>query len=443
MFKINIPNNANQIINILQHNGFKAYVVGGCVRDSLLGRTPKDWDITTNATPDEIIKMFKNVIPTGIQHGTVTVVLDDENYEVTTFRIDGEYKNNRSPESVEFVNDLLLDLSRRDFTMNAIAYNNTEGLIDPFNGERDINNKIIRTVGNAKDRLNEDALRICRAIRFKYQLGFKIESCLFMECNSQSKNLGSVSKERIREELNKLLLSENIVESDELILFLKKAIPKIESAINYNQNNPYHTLDLFAHTLKTINLVDNKLHLKLASLLHDIGKPLCESKDNKGISHYYEHPIKSNSIALEFLERFKYDNDTKNKVSTLILLHDNRLNSKKSVKKMLNKIGIDLTIDLLDLQYADIMSQNPKYAKERLYYIYKAHDWIEEIMRKEECFTLKDLAINGNDLINLGVKRGKEIGLILNQLLQMVINDEKINTKEILLKIVAEEWGYN
>lgn len=439
--KIIIPDPVNAILTKLNDNGYEAYIVGGCVRDSLLNKEPNDWDITTNAKPDEVTKLFDKVIPTGIKHGTVTVMLDDVGYEITTFRIDGEYSDNRRPDSVEFTSSLEDDLSRRDFTINAIAYNPTVGIVDPFNGLGDIKKKIIRCVGSAHNRFKEDPLRVLRAIRFRYQLNFRLNNDILAEILYSYDNLDMVSIERKRDEFNKILLCENIYD-DEMIRFTLKLLgdlcKDIRAMFGYNQNHPYHCYDLWMHSLKTITLVEDKLYLKLAALLHDVGKIGCETKDSNGISHYYSHSFMSRIIALNFLDAFKYDNKTKDKVLALIGVHDIRLESKKAVKKMSNRIGIDLCRDLLSLQYADIMAQTPKYAKERLKHIYKAYEYLEEIEAKKECFTRKDLAINGRDIIAAGVTDQKEIGLILAILLNKVIEEEITNEKDILIEEVKK-----
>lgn len=438
MLKTKIPNTPLSILDTLNENGYSAFLIGGCIRDLLMMKTPKDYDIATSAKPEEVIQLFKTVIPTGLKHGTVTVMIDNVGYEVTTYRTDGDYSDNRKPDSVEFTDKIETDLARRDFTMNAIAYNPKLGIIDPFNGQSDIKNKIIRAVGNAEDRLKEDALRIARAVRFQYQLGFNVTEELQYSCFVLKNSLNNVSKERIREELNKILLSDYIYESFELDTMIEVIIPELGKTIGFNQNNPYHNLDLWNHSLKATNLIDNKLHLKLAALLHDIGKIKCQTTDNKGISHYYNHPSESKIIAEKILIDLKYDNKTKDKVLKLILAHDQRLGSKKSVRKMLSKLGVDLTKDLLILQYADILAQNEKYAFDRLISLFKAYNFIEEIVAEKECFTLKDLSINGKDLIEFGIKPGVEMGRILNGLLDKVINEEVVNTKESLLKEVKD-----
>lgn len=438
--KINIPDNVKYILNTLQEHNYEAYIVGGCVRDSMLNRQPNDWDITTNAKPEEIINLFDKTIPTGIEHGTVTVIVNKEGYEITTYRIDGEYKDNRHPSKVEFVSDLKKDLARRDFTFNSMAYNDKSGLIDYFGGEEDLRNQFIRCVGNSYDRFEEDALRMLRAVRFSAQLGFSLSCNIEMAIKLLHYDLEEISIERIRSEFNKILLSDSSKVSKLIELgIIDYIIPEIRCMKNFNQNNPYHDLDLLNHSIKSMNIIENKLHLKLAMLLHDIGKINVRTTDKDGISHYYGHAKESILITEQILKRMKYDNDTINKVLTLIKYHDYTLKSRSSIKKMLNKIGQSLLRDLIRVQWSDILAQNPVYAKERLINLFSVEKILLDIIKEKECFSIKDLAVNGKDLIELGYRQGKEIGYILNQLLQMVIENNSINEREKLIKIIKEK----
>ena len=350
MNTVQIPIGAKVIINTLQDNGYEAYAVGGCVRDSLLNRNPKDWDITTNCLPEEIIHIFKNtykVIPTGLRHGTVTLV-GDSSYEVTTFRIDGEYADNRHPDEVIFTSSLKEDVSRRDFTINAIAYNEKVGLVDYFGGLEDLENKIIRCVGKAEDRFNEDALRMLRAIRFSAQLGFEIDGDIDKALLKLSDNIKNVSIERIREEFNKIILS-NSKQIKDLYYYglLENFIPEYHLCEGTRQNNPYHRFNVAEHILNSINNVENDLTLKLAMFFHDIGKPNCITTDNVGIDHFYNHAEESVYIAENVLRRMKYDNRTIEKVLILIKYHDLEIRNRKQIKKLLNNIGESNLRDLL------------------------------------------------------------------------------------------------
>lgn len=429
---IDIPQDVNYIIEQLENKGFKAYIVGGCVRDSILGRKPKDWDICTNAQPTDVFDIFQHTIPTGVQHGTVTVMINGEGYEVTTFRKESQYDDSRHPNEVIFVNDLEEDLARRDFKINAMAYGK-EGLIDLFDGLVDLELGVISCVGNPFHRFEEDALRMLRAVRFSAQLGFTILSNTHYAINVNSRNLENVSKERIRDEFHKILLSDSRKVATLIdIGLMSYVIPQFDKLERFDQNNPYHDLSLLDHTLRSVASIDNELHLKLTMLLHDIGKVNTVVKDADGISHYYGHADESATIAEEILADLKYDKATTNKVLQLIKCHDYNLDGVPSIKKLLNKIGEDLLRDLIKVQWADILAQNPVYARNRLTKLMQVEMKLNEVINTKECFSVRDLAINGVDLLKLGFK-GREIGYILNELLNQVIEDKNLNYQEILL----------
>lgn len=436
-FDIQIPKDAESIINRLNEHGYEAYVVGGCVRDSILGRTPNDWDICTSATPDKMIEIFADheVIPTGLQHGTVTVVINHTPYECTTFRIDGDYSDNRRPDKVEFTTDIIKDLSRRDFTINAMAYNPQTGLVDPFGGTEDIKHKAIRCVGNAEERFTEDALRILRAVRFAAQLDFYIDSATDDAIELLHKNLKNISIERITSELNKMIICPPFYRQMLCRKFLfTLIIPELEECVAYNQHNPYHAYDLYMHIALAVGFGNRDIVTELALLLHDIGKPQCQVFDERGIAHYYEHAKISAALADERLKAMKYDNDTRKKVVELISYHDATFDDEpKHIKKWLNKIGEEQFRRLLEVRYADIFAQNAMSMSQRLAYIDRIRERLEEVLASEQCFQLKDLAVNGNDLMEIGIPKGKEIGNTLNWLLDMVINSEANNEKNELL----------
>lgn len=442
---IEVPNGPRYIISTLQENEFKAYIVGGCVRDSLLLKEPNDWDITTSAKPEEMINIFKNkgykVIPTGIIHGTVTVMINKEGYEVTTFRIDGEYSDGRHPDSVEFTDDLREDLSRRDFTINSMAYNEKDGLMDYFHGYEDLNNKIIRCVGNPNRRFNEDALRMFRAIRFSAQLGFEIESETVEAIKTNYELIKNVSAERIQIEMNKILMSDNpdyIAKLHEYKL-LDYVIPEYSLCFKCEQKNPNHIYNVGLHIQNSLRHVEKKLALRLTMLFHDIAKPLCKTVDGNGVDHFYCHAEKSSFMAESILKRLKYDNATIEKVKILVRFHDADLNNAKQIRKILSKIGEENFIDLLKIKEADIRSQNPEYYKERHKKINFAKSIFKEIIAENNCFRLKDLAVNGRDLMSSGIKDGKLIGRTLNELLEIVIENPQLNIKKDLLKIVENK----
>lgn len=436
---ISMPDEVKFILNTLSNKGYEAYIVGGCVRDSILNKQPKDWDITTKAKPEEVIKLFDKVILTGLKHGTVTVVINNEGYEVTTYRADGEYEDNRHPKEVKFVKSLKEDLARRDFTINAMAYNEEKGLVDYFNGIGDLHDKIIKTVGVPEERFNEDALRMLRAVRFSAQLDFNMDKDMIRAIKTLKNNIKNISKERIREEFNKILMNNprkiDVLKDCEM---LELIIPEIRSIYGFNQNNPYHIFDLYNHTLKAIEVIEQKLYLRLTMLFHDFGKIKTKTTDENGISHYYNHSKESVELAKNILKELKYDNNTIDKVLTLIQYHDHSLKSKLSVKKLLNRIGEDIFRDLIKVQKSDILAQNPIYAKERLLNIINIESKLDLILEQNECFSLKDLNINGNELIELGFNKGKEIGEILNYLLEKVIENPELNNKDQLIKLAKE-----
>jgi len=438
--KIDIPEDVKFIINTLINNGYESYVVGGCVRDSILKKKPKDWDITTKAKPKQVIKLFDKVILTGLKHGTVTVLINKAGYEITTYRTDGEYEDNRHPKEVKFVECLKEDLARRDFTINAMAYNERYGLVDYFGGIQDLRDKIIKTVGNPRERFNEDALRMLRAIRFSAQLDFEIDESVLVTIKELNVNIQNISKERIREEFNKILICNprklDILKDCEILEFI---ISKISNSYNFNQNNPYHTYDLYNHTIVATEAIDPVLHLRLTMLLHDLGKTKTRTTDESGISHYYSHAKESVKMAQYMLQEMKYDNDTINKVITLIQYHDCTLASKLSIKRMLNKIGEKLLRDLIKVQRSDILAQNPVYSEERLTTLISSESKLDMILDQNECFSLKDLKVNGEDLINIGFNKGKDIGVTLKYLLERVIENTELNSKEELIKLAKEK----
>lgn len=442
-FRIKIPDNANTIINTLQNNEHSAYVVGGCVRDSLMGRIPHDWDICTSATPEQMLEIFKNykIIETGLKHGTVTIVIDGEQYECTTYRIDGTYSDNRRPDNVTFTNDLIEDLRRRDFTINAMAYNDTEGLIDPFNGLQDINQKKIKCVGFAKDRFNEDTLRILRAIRFAAQLNFIIEPSTDWEIHQQYKSLENISIERINNEFCKIVTSNNFCV--ELVLYkdvFSLFIPELKDMFDFPQNNPHHCYDVFNHTIHAIEECNSDdLITRLAVFFHDFGKPHCYQDGEDGIRHFKGHGKVSANMTDTIMKRLKFDNKTRNNVVQLVYYHDVTLEiSNRSVKRWLNKLGINQFTRLLDIRCSDVMGQKSNYDMDRIEKVNTIKKILNDILKENYCFSLKNLAINGDDLIQIGFKPGKELGNLLNILLKEVIDEELENDRDILLNMAKQ-----
>lgn len=420
--------------------GHEAYLVGGCVRDAIMGNEMNDFDITTSATPDEMKVAFANerTFDTGIKHGTITLYYNHENIEITTYRVDGEYIDNRHPENVEFTKSLKNDLMRRDFTMNAIVYNENEGYVDIFGGVSDIENKIIRAIGDPVKRFNEDALRILRGIRFSSTLGFTIEENTkkaMLECKDL---LHNISAERISVEINKMLLGKNvknaILENYEI---LGEIIPELKQMHGFDQKNPWHIYDVLTHTVIAVENTPLKLHLRLSALLHDTGKVHTFTADENGVGHFYNHGEKSTEIAQTYLNNYKYDNATKEKVLKLVKIHDMRIEEDKLfIKKQLNRLGTERFFDLVDLQEADNLAQNPE--KTRLEHFKILREIANEILNENECTSLKTLAINGSDLIKDGHTPGKNLGIILDTILSEVIEERLPNEKDALLKRARE-----
>lgn len=454
--KIEIPSGANEIIHSLQNNGYEAFLVGGCVRDSILGRPIHDYDITTSATPYEMMKVFKDkrIIETGLQHGTITIVINGEGYECTTYRIDGNYSDSRRPDSVAFTRSLEEDLKRRDFTINAMAYNNEAGLIDPFNGMEDIKYHKIRCVGRAEDRFSEDALRILRAIRFASQLGFVVNSDVSLNIHKMYKNLENISTERINSEFCKIALSSEFY--IQIVLFrevFSLFIPEIKDMFGFQQNNPYHIYDVWNHTVHAVqayecdcepDLNSRDLITSLAVFFHDIGKPHCYQDGEDGIRHFKGHGRVSADMTDTIMKRLRFDNDTREKVVQLVYYHDATFEvGEKYIKRWLNKIGEEQFRRLLNVRRADIKAQAYIEQESRLQKIDNIEYILEEVLQKDECFSLKDLAVNGKDLIEIGYKPGKEIGNTLNCLLQLVIEGVYPNEKDELLKYVETTNVFN
>ena len=444
-FKINIPADANELIHTLQNNGHSAYIVGGCVRDSILGRTPHDWDICTSATPSEMLEIFKDkkIIETGLQHGTVTVVVNGEPYEITTYRIDGIYSDNRRPDTVIFTDKLVEDLRRRDFTINAMAYNDEEGLIDPFNGMEDIKYKKISCVGRAEDRFGEDALRILRAIRFAAQLEFAIMPGTDWEIHKQYKNLENISIERINSEFCKIASSDDFCV--ELLLYkdvFSLFIPELKDMFDFPQNNPWHIWDVFGHTIHAVEYCDSDdLVVRLAVFFHDFGKPHSYQDGEDGIRHFKGHGKVSADMTDSIMKRLRFDNETRNNVVELVYYHDATFEvGKKYVKRWLNKIGEKQFRRLLQVKKSDNKAQNLELSSDRIEELEEIELLIDEVLQEDECFSLKDLAVNGKDLIGVGYKAGKELGNTLNKLLQLVIDGDCPNEKEKLLQEAESLW---
>lgn len=452
---IDIPKDVKNIIDIFRENGYEAYAVGGCVRDALLKRIPKDWDITTSAKPEDIKRLFSKTIDTGIAHGTVTVRMSGESYEVTTYRIDGKYEDNRHPDSVTFTASLKEDLKRRDFTINAMAYAPDEGIIDIYGGVKDLNDGIIRCVGNPKERFDEDALRTLRAVRFAGQLGFNIEPETLEAVKEAAVRINNVSSERIRVEISKLIASEF---PDRLLLAYETGLtaqflPEWDDMMKTPQNNPNHIYNVGIHSIKVVEGVNRiysgndereKRILTWSALLHDIAKPMCRTVDEKGMDHFYGHPDKGSAVARDILKRLKFDNYTINMVSRIIYYHDYRFDgSRKQTRRFISKAGIDIMPYLFILMEADVMAQSDFHREDKLNKLCETKQCVKEIVEANESFTLKDMNINGRDLINMGISEGKTIGNILNELFEDILENPAHNNREYLREKAEKIFSKN
>lgn len=440
--RIVLPEKVNRIITILQEHGYETYAVGGCVRDSILGRIPEDWDITTSALPEETKRIFARTFDTGIEHGTVTVLFEGERFEVTTYRIDGKYEDSRHPKEVTFTRNLKEDLLRRDFTINAMAYNDKNGLVDLFGGIEDLNNKIIRCVGNAKERFSEDALRILRGIRFAAQLEFEIEGATRCCMRCLAPNLNNISAERIQVELVKMLTSEHpeLIRDAYELGITKEIIPEFDCLMKTEQETPHHMYNVGEHTIHAMSNIRADKILRLTMLFHDMGKPAFKTIDEKGRAHFKKHAIESEKITKQILRRLKFDNDTLHKVSRLVFYHDYRMSAEaKNVRRAMSQIGADLFPYYIEVRRADVLAQSMYRREEKIKNLDDIEKIYYEIVEAGQCVTLKALKVTGNDLIEAGMKPGKEIGEKLRELLEMVIERPEMNKKEILLGVLEQE----
>ncbi|MBR5485112.1 MAG: HD domain-containing protein [Oscillospiraceae bacterium] len=440
--KITMPTAVETAMSILTANGHEVFVVGGCVRDFLRGQQPNDWDLCTSAVPEETLKCFEgfNVIPTGLKHGTVTVVIQGTPLEITTFRVDGEYTDGRRPDNVTFTANITEDLARRDFTVNAMAYNEASGLVDPFGGRSDLEKGIIRCVGNPEQRFKEDALRILRGLRFAARFGFSIEQNTAETIKRLYPLLENIAAERIFTELCGFFKGEKVEplldEFADVFCFL---MPCLSALRGMEQNHPYHLYDGYTHTIKAVQAAPPNEVLRFAALLHDTGKPLCKTTDEKGIDHFYGHPDESEKIAADVMQRMRADNETAHRVKQLVKLHDVRFPcNAKTVRRWLSRLGEKDLRDLWALQRADRMAT--RFTKEDFELLDNLQSCLDEVLRKHQCFSLKQLALNGKDLIALGIPKGKQVGTVLNFLLDAVLEQPELNTKQTLTNMVLRDY---
>ncbi len=438
---LRLPAEVNYVLDTLSARGYEAFIVGGCVRDAVLARTPNDWDITTSARPEEVKALFRRTVDTGIAHGTVTVLVHDSQYEVTTYRIDGVYKDGRHPSSVEFTPNLKDDLMRRDFTVNAMAYNKASGLVDLYGGMEDLQKRRIRCVGDPDARFEEDALRVLRAVRFSAQLGFSIENETLGALKRHAENLKKISAERICSELVKLLVSPH-PEAFRLLYetgVTKVIMPEFDPLMETPQNTPFHRYNVGEHTLAALMAVEADRILRLTMLFHDFGKPAVRFTDSFGRDHFNGHAKVSAEQAAVIMKRLKLDNDTIGKVTRLVTWHDLRpAPQPREVRRAVHTVGEDLFIDYLKVQWADTCGKSRYKQEEAFERIREVAEIYEEILKKKECLSLKELAINGRDLTAMGIS-GPEVGDILNAALLKVIDDPVRNSREELLAFAEKQ----
>ncbi len=434
--RLKLPQKVIYILEILKRHGFEAYAVGGCVRDSILARTPDDWDITTSARPREVKRCFRRTIDTGIEHGTVTVLLDGEGFEVTTYRLDGTYSDGRHPDHVTFTPNLSDDLLRRDFTINAMAYNGEEGLVDLYGGMTDLQKKRIRCVGEPDERFGEDALRVMRAVRFAAQLGFSIEEATREAARRHAPSLERISAERIRSELMKILVSphpERVRELYELGI-TAVILPELDEAMEMDQHSLFHIYTVGEHTIHSICEIDADPVRRLTMLLHDLGKCQVKTTDAEGVDHFFGHEKAGARMAEAILRRLKFDNDTRRRVVNLVRWHDLRIKpAEAQVRKAIYTIGPEQFQDFLAVQWADNLAKSGYLREEKLDRIRRVAEIAGRIRERGDCLSLKDLQISGGDVLALGVN-GPGVGRILNALLEEVLEDQSRNNRPYLLK---------
>ena len=436
--EIHMPAQVREIIKRLQQNGYQAYAVGGCIRDSLRGKTPQDWDIATNALPAQVVRCFSayRLVQNGIAHGTIGVVLGRAVYEITTYRVDGAYSDNRHPDKVAYTGALEKDLARRDFTINAMAYGEKEGIIDCFGGRADLEKRRIRCVGDAQKRFEEDALRMLRALRFASVLSFSIEAKTAQAIHLKKALLTRVSAQRCAKEIRMLLLGENA--GAVLRQFgdvLAVCIPELTPMFHFDQNTPYHNRSLWEHAAAAVQAVAAQEDLRLAMLFHDIGKPAVQTTDAQGVSHYHGHPAVSAKMAREILTRMHFSKKCIERVAILILYHDYRCApAQRAVRRLLQKTGADVARRLIQVRRADAAAQSDFRRTEKIRLIDAYEATLQTVLENGDCFSLQDLAVCGDDLLALGIPQGKQVGLLLNQLLNGVIEGSLPNQKDILLQ---------
>ena len=448
---ISLPEKVKTVIGKLQDNGYEAYAVGGCVRDSYLGVTPNDWDITTNALPKEVKSIFRRTVDIGIEHGTVKVMLGNDGMEVTTYRIDGEYEDSRHPKEVEFTTDLREDLRRRDFTINAMAYSEKTGLVDLFGGVDDLEAGIIRAVGDPEERFSEDALRILRALRFSARFGYDIEEETKKAIIKLAPTLSKISAERIREELEKLICSDNPDRLRWAYIFGVTGVifPEWDAMMECKQTTPHHFTDVGDHTVVAMEYIVNNYSditpadrriLCLSTMLHDIGKPVMKTTGPDGVDHFKGHPAKGEKLAEDFLRRLKYDNDTVKKVKKLVRYHDDRPElTYPEVRRFIRDVEPGNMDNLIRLKYADLYAHARYQWDDKLYQVETLDSMYRRIAQDRDPLCIKDLAVGGDDLMKAGIASGPAMGEALNMLLERVLDEPSMNDKNKLLDVLSSK----
>lgn len=443
MVKLTIKPEANHIIHRLQAHGYEAFAVGGCVRNALLGLCPHDWDICTNAKPDEMRAVFADYVTHdfGLKHGTLVVMMGEEPYEVTTYRVDGVYADNRHPEQVSFTDNLTLDLSRRDFTVNAMAYNDEQGFVDPFGGREDLKNGLLRCVGNPEKRFNEDSLRIMRGVRFAATYGFAVEQETAAAIHRNTALLHRIAAERIRVELTGTVCGKHVLPVfAEFRDVLATVIPELREAFDFEQKNKHHCYDVWEHILHAVAAIGRDPLLRVTMLLHDIGKPRACTTDKYGSRHFKGHQQISADMASVILKRMTFPNAFTADCLQLIIAHDIRFDgTQRQVKRVLQKLGEANMRRLFAVQRADIGAQSDYHRAEKLAAVAMAERQFEELVRSRACVALRDLAVNGSDLMAIGYQEGRSVGTALNRLLDAVIDGQLPNEREKLLR-AAEQF---
>lgn len=441
---ISLPGKVEYILDFLSGAGHEAYVVGGCVRDAILGITPHDWDICTSALPSQVHEVFDDltVVDTGIKHGTVTVAVDGENFEITTFRLDGHYSDSRHPDSVEFTKHLALDLARRDFTINAMAYSPKRGVVDLFNGQQDLYNGIIRCVRTPRERFSEDALRILRALRFASRYGFYIEEETSSAIHELARSLDKIAVERIKAEMDGILVGKGTEQVlREYVDVIGVVIPEVLPCVGFDQLNPFHIYDVWEHIVHSVGFIKPDPFLRWTMLFHDLGKPASFTTEADGTrGHFYGHGKVSAEIADTIMERLKFSNDEKRIIHELVCEHDHFIEpAPRSIRRLLNRLGEDQFDRYMEVRDADIKAQNPEKAPDRLAKNMLIRRLKQNVQFQHDCVDLKTLAIDGNDLLTIGYTSSPVLGNELRRLFDMVLDDPDMNIKEILLQVALED----